>query len=300
MGNQLSQLTQIYPPKPTFTEHNLPDQSGKTFIITGGSSGIGEQLAYILYKHNAKIYIAARSEENTRKAIERVKARVPHSGGQMIFLHLDLNDLTTIKRSADEFLNQNDRLDVLWNNAGVMTPPQGSKTKQGYELQLGTNNVAPFLFTKFLRPILTETAKKAPADSVRVVWVSSNGSEVFSEKGGVDLSNMDYKTDKYSFVKYGASKAGNIYHGSELARRAASEGIISVVRTTAVQDKMATTDQSTVAQPRSAENRIAAPSRWMAAADRQLDFLRPHLRCLHRAFCRAITQDHQCPQWRLQ
>ncbi|KAL8793616.1 MAG: hypothetical protein Q9195_003768 [Heterodermia aff. obscurata] len=228
MGNQLSQLSQVFPPKPTFTERNLPDQSGKTFIITGGSSGVGEQLAYILYKHNAKIYIAARSEEKSRKAIERVKARVPHSDGQMIYLHLDLNDLTTIKLSADEFLNENDRLDVLWNNAGVMTPPQGSKTKQGYELQLGTNNVAPFLFTKFLRPILAETAKKASADSVRVVWVSSNGSEVFSENGGVDLSNMDYKTDKYSYVKYGNSKAGNIYHSSELARRAASEGIISV------------------------------------------------------------------------
>lgn len=244
MGNQLSQLTQIFPPKPTFTEHNLPDQSGKTFIITGGSSGVGEQLAYILYKHNAKIYIAARSEEKSRNAIERVKARVPHSGGQMIYLHLDLDDLTTIKRSADEFLSQNDRLDVLWNNAGVMTPPQGSKTKQGYELQLGTNNVAPFLFTRFLRPILAETAKKASADSVRVVWVSSNGSELFSEKGGVDLSNMDYRIDKSPFVKYGTSKAGNIYHGSELARRAASEGIISVVRIIAVHDKMASTDRS--------------------------------------------------------
>ena len=230
MGNQLSQLSQLYPPKPTFTEHNLPDQSGKTFIITGGSSGLGEQLAYILYKHNAKIYIAARSEENSRKAIERVKARVPHSGGQMLYLHLDLNDLTTIKRSADAFLSQNDRLDVLWNNAGVMTPPHGSKTKQGYELQLGTNNIAPFLFTKFLRPILAETAKKASVDSVRVVWVSSNGSEIFSQKGGIDLSNMDYKNDKYAFTKYGNSKAGNIYQSSELARRAASEGIISVVR----------------------------------------------------------------------
>ena len=289
MGNQLSQLSQLYPPKPTFTEHNLPDQSGKTFIITGGSSGVGEQLAYILYKHNAKIYIAARSEEKSRKAIERVKARVPHSSGQMLFLHLDLDDLTTIKRSADEFLSQNDRLDVLWNNAGVMTPPHGSKTKQGYELQLGTNNVAPFLFTKFLRPILAETAKKASADSVRVVWVSSNGSEVFSEKGGIDLSNMDYKTDKSAFTKYGNSKAGNIYHSSELARRAASEGIISVVRSGIAHDKMATTDRSQVTQPWSAKNRIAAPSRWMAATARQLAFIRSNLRCLYRTFCRVIT-----------
>ena len=110
-----------------------------------------------------------------------------------------------------------------------MTPPQGSQTKQGYELQLGTNNVAPFLFTKLLRPILAETAKKAPADSVRVVWVSSNGAELYSVKNGVDLTNLDYKVDKSPFVKYGNSKAGNIYHGSELAKRAGGEGIISVV-----------------------------------------------------------------------
>ena len=226
MGNTLSQ---IFPPKPQFTEKNLSDQSGKVFIITGSSSGVGEELAQILYAHNAKVYIAARSEDKSRAAISRIQANVPQSNGQLIYLHLDLDDLTTIKASAEEFLNQGDRLDVLWHNAGVMAPPQGSKTKQGYELQLGTNNVAPFLFTKFLRPLLAETAKKAPADSVRVVWVSSNGSEFFSVKNGVDLSNMDYHDDKSGMTKYGNSKAGNIYHGSELARRAGADGIISVV-----------------------------------------------------------------------
>ena len=65
-----------------------------------------------------------------------------------------------------------------------MIPPQGSKTKQGYDLQLGTNNIAPFLLTNFLYPILAKTAKTAPADSVRVVWVSSNGADILSPKGG--------------------------------------------------------------------------------------------------------------------
>ena len=231
MGNLFSQL---FPPRPSLTENNVSDQSGKVFIVTGSSSGVGEQLAYILYKHNAKVYIAARSEEKSNKAIERIKARVPQSNGHLIYLHLDLNDLTTIKRSAQDFLSQNDRLDVLWHNAGVMTPPQGSLTTQGYELQLGTNNVAPFLFTKLLRPLLAETAKTSPADSVRVVWVSSGGAEFFSDKGGMDLSNMDYHVDKSPLNKYGNSKAGNIYHGSELAKRAAGEGIISVVRTPVV------------------------------------------------------------------
>ena len=119
-----------------------------------------------------------------------IKSRAPQSKGSLLFLHLDLDDLTTIQSSAKTFLGDNDRLDVLWNNAGVMVPPQGSKTKQGYELQLGTNNVGPFLFTKLLHPVLTKTAGTAPKNSVRVVWVSSNGAELLSPKGGIDMNNL--------------------------------------------------------------------------------------------------------------
>lgn len=201
----------------------------EVFIVTGASSGVGEQLAQILYQHNAKVYVAARSEAKASKAISQMKSRFPESLGQLAFLHLDLDDLTTIKASADDFLRKEARLDVLWNNAGVMIPPQGSKTKQGYEAQLGTNNVAPFLFTKLLHPILARTAQQAPANSVRVVWVSSSGAELMSPKGGIDFDNLDYKTDKSPMVKYSVSKAGNVLHASEFAKRAKGEGIVSVV-----------------------------------------------------------------------
>jgi retinol dehydrogenase-12 len=136
--------------------------------------------------------------------------------------------LSTIKKSAGEFLAKEKKLDVLWNNAGVMVPPQGSKTKQGYELQIGTNNLAPFLFTKLLIPILAETAKTSPPGSVRVVWTSSSAVN-FAPKEGVDMSNLDYKVDKNVWQKYGISKSGNYYHNSEFAKRYAGEGIISVV-----------------------------------------------------------------------
>jgi len=151
------------------------------------------------------------------------------SKSSLICLHLDLDDLTTIKGSAETFLRDNDRLDVLWNNAGVMLSPQGSKTKQGYEMQLGTNNVAPFLFTKLLHPILAKSAKITPADSVRVVWVSSNGAELLSPKGGVLLDDMEYSDDKGACFRYGASKAGNVFHANEYAKHAQGHGIISVV-----------------------------------------------------------------------
>jgi retinol dehydrogenase 12 len=140
-----------------------------------------------------------------------------------------LDDLTTIKASAEEFLAKETRLDVLWNNAGVMLPPQGSKTKQNYELQLGTNVVAPFLFTKLLTPILTKTAQSSPAGSVRVVWVSSSAARRFAPQGGVDLSNLDYKKDESAWHKYGVSKAGNILHAKEFAKQYKNQGIVSVV-----------------------------------------------------------------------
>jgi retinol dehydrogenase-12 len=224
MGNMLSQT---FPPTATFTETECPDQTGKVFIVTGSTAGVGKELAQILYSKNAKVYIAARSSEKAEKVITAIKASFPDSKGELVYLHLDLDDLTTIKASADEFLSKETKLDVLWNNAGVMVPAQGSKTKQGYELQLGTNNVAPFLFTKLLTPILVDTAKANAPGTTRVVWVSSSAVEM-SPKGGVDLNNLDYKVDKGAWAKYGVSKAGNLLHSHEFARRYGKDGVISI------------------------------------------------------------------------
>jgi retinol dehydrogenase-12 len=170
-----------------------------------------------------------RSEEKATKAIDEIKSKFPQSKGELVFLHLDLGDLTTIKKSAEEFLSKEDKLDILWNNAGVMAPPAGSKTAQGYELQLGTNNVAPFLFTKLLTPLLVKTAKSAPTGSIRVVWVSSTAAEMMSPKNGIDMDNLHYKKDKPDWHKYGVSKAGNWYHATEFAKLYKADGITSVV-----------------------------------------------------------------------
>lgn len=168
---------------PTFTEKELADQAGKVkiqsssrtnrfciskahsqkvFIVSGSSAGVGKELAQILYSRNAKVYVAAEKASNV---IAQIKSKFPDSKGDLVYLA----DLTAIKKSAEDFLSKEQRLDVLWNNAGVMATPQGSVTKQGYELQLSTNNVAPFLFTQLLTPILARTAKSARPGSVRVV-----------------------------------------------------------------------------------------------------------------------------------
>jgi NAD(P)-dependent dehydrogenase (short-subunit alcohol dehydrogenase family) len=110
-----------------------------------------------------------------------------------------------------------------------MVPPSGSKTAQGYELQLGVNNLGTFLFTKLLTPTLARTASIEDPSSVRVVWVSSSAAESIQvPSGGIDISNLDYHVDKSPFEKYCVSKAGNYLQGAEFARRHKDDGIVSV------------------------------------------------------------------------
>lgn len=95
---------------------------------------------------------------------------------------------------------------------------------------MGTNCLGHHLFTALLHPVLVRTSGTAPANSVRVVWVSSNAASLMSPKGGVELGNMDYsKPNRAAWPKYGASKAGNVFQGSEAGRRWGGEGIVSVV-----------------------------------------------------------------------
>lgn len=202
----------------------------QVYIVTGSNAGVGKEVARILYSKHAKVYIAARSAEKAASAIESIKASSPSSEGTLTFLKLDLADLTTVKASADEFLSKESQLHVLFNNAGVMRPPRGSVTAQGYELQLGVNNIGTFMFTKLLTPTLAQTAASSPAGSVRVVWVSSIGAELASPSGGVPLDELDnYQHEKkWEFYLYGVSKAGNYLHAAEFARRHGGEGVVSV------------------------------------------------------------------------
>lgn len=221
--------TQALPPKPHFTEKDIPDLSGKVVIVTGSSAGVGREVAQVLYGKNATVWVAARNEEKSLKAIEGIKQQHPSSQGALKFLKLDLADLSTISASAKEFLAAENELHLLFNNAGVMTPPEGSVTKQGYELQLGTNCLGHFLFTKQLTPLLKSTAKNAPKDSVRVVWVSSSAADGLSPKNGIELDNLDYHESRSILFKYGVSKAGNYYQNTEFAKRLKQDSVLSVV-----------------------------------------------------------------------
>ncbi|KAK0614966.1 short-chain dehydrogenase [Bombardia bombarda] len=216
-----AQLSQFFPPKPAFTEADVPSQDAKVFIVTGGSSGIGLELSKILYQKDGRVYIAGRSESKVRQAIQEIRDVTPASLGSLEYLHLDLADLSTIKRAVDDFKARESRLHVLWNNAGVSQPPLGSVSEQGIELQLATNCLGPFLFTYLLLPLLKSTAAaEATKDSssVRVIWTASQMIELSAPKEGIVMSELRTPT-KDTTRNYVNSKTGNLFLATELARR---------------------------------------------------------------------------------
>ena len=226
-----SYFTQMYPPKPAFTEKNVSDQSGKVYIVTGSNTGVGKEVAQILYSKNAKVYVAARSEDKAKRAIADIQAAWPQSKGSLSFLYLDLADLSTIKPAVERFAARESKLHVLFNNAAIQSlKDDGSvKTAQGYEVHFGVNIMGPFLFTKLLTPLLVATAKTEPANTVRVVWVCSLGTEVTGEKShGISLDYLKYWPSISPLERYGVTKAGNWLHGVEFAKRCKADGVVSV------------------------------------------------------------------------
>lgn len=220
---------QVFPPSPSLTEQNLPCQKGKVFIVTGGISGIGYELATILFHAGAKVYVAGRSEVTARKSIKEMESSTSSSdsNGLIEYLPLELDDLGTIKASAERFKSQESRLDVLWNNAGVSLPPAGSVSKQGHELQMATNCLGHYLFTQMLLPLLRTTAKAAPQGTVRIVWTASQSMEQFAPVGGVHMPDLSTQSVDQT-RSYGSSKAGNWFLATELARELGPLGLLSV------------------------------------------------------------------------
>ncbi|KAH6682773.1 hypothetical protein B0J14DRAFT_622895 [Halenospora varia] len=232
--------SESFPPKPTFTEKNVPDQLGRVFIVTGGSSGCGYETSKAIYNLNGRVYIAGRSAKNAEEAIRKIKSSPasPHPNvkggkGSLIFLQLDLNDLSTIKASAAEFLGRESRLDVIWHNAGLMGAPEGSTTVQDFESHLGVNSLGPFLFQHFLMPVCLHTASLTgvKANATRVIFVTSAGHRAAPKPDGVNWDDINIKSTggiKGGMLKYGQSKAMNIMHAHEIARRYGSRGLISL------------------------------------------------------------------------
>ncbi|KAL1852355.1 putative secondary metabolism biosynthetic enzyme [Diaporthe australafricana] len=227
-----SNLTQTFPPKPSFTEKNLSDLSGKVYIVTGANAGTGKELTRILYSKNATVYMLARSADKTNQAVTAIKNAVPSSTGTLRYLRLDLADLASIKGTVEQFLAVESKLHVLWNNAGVMsTEKEITTTLQGYEQHVGVNVLGGFLLAKLLTPVLVSTAQSAPPNTARVVWVASMAAEMFAEKNmgaTPEMMKTEVMAKKSPNERYWHSKVGNWAHGVEYALRHQASGVISV------------------------------------------------------------------------
>jgi NAD(P)-dependent dehydrogenase (short-subunit alcohol dehydrogenase family) len=195
-----------------------------------------------LYHLNGTVYITSRSPATGNAAISSIVASKPSptqvvkSGrGSLHFLKLNLSDLSAIKATASEFLAKEKRLDVIFHNAGVMLPDDpDAATVQGYHQQLGINALAPFLLQHFLTPLMLSTAAfpATKANSVRIIFVSSSGHRAAPRPDGVCWDDINLlKSEKTGLKReverYGQSKAMNVMHAHEFARRYGDKGIVS-------------------------------------------------------------------------
>jgi retinol dehydrogenase 12 len=174
--------------------------------------------------------MATRSPSKIATAIKDIQSANPVSKGRLEPLIVDLSDLTTIKPAAEQFLAKESRIDVLVHNAAVMVPPEGTKSAQGYEVQLATHVLGPFLLTRLLENLLLSTASKEPKGSVRVVWVSTMVS-IGGPPGGMawDEKTAAPKVHKSQMENYVQSKVGDVYLAHEYAQRMAENGLLSLV-----------------------------------------------------------------------
>ena len=211
-----------------WTFADIPDQTGRTAIVTGANTGIGLETARMLALRGATVVLACRSAEKGEAARARIQAEEP--AGSVTFAALDLSDLDSVAAFAGAFADTHDRLDLLINNAGVMVPPLG-RTKQGFELQIGTNHLGHFALTARLLPLVERTA------GARIVVVSSSAQRA----GRIDFDDLSWERRPYSAIAaYGQSKLANMMFALELARRLAAAG--SEVRATAAHPGWTATD----------------------------------------------------------
>jgi len=195
-----------------WTFEDIPDQTGRLAIVTGANTGIGYETARMLALRGATVVLACRSVDKAEAARARIAAEQP--AGTVTVEALDLSDLESVAAFAGRFAAAHDRLDLLINNAGVMVPPFG-RTKQGFELQFGTNHLGHFALTAHLLPLLERTP------GARIVVVASSAQDF----GRIDFADLNWERRSYSAWRaYSQSKLANMMFALELQRRLAAHG----------------------------------------------------------------------------
>jgi NAD(P)-dependent dehydrogenase (short-subunit alcohol dehydrogenase family) len=190
----------------------MADLAGRTFLVTGGNTGIGYATVAALAARGARVHVACRSEEKGQRAVASVVAA---TGNEAVFyLPLDLADLASVRSCAKAFIALGEPLHVLINNAGV--GGQRGLTKDGFELAFGVNHLGHFALTTALLGTLTASA---PA---RVVTVAS---DAHYQAKGVDFEAVRRPTAMMGLREYAVSKLCNVLFSAELARRTGGRGV---------------------------------------------------------------------------
>lgn len=198
---------------------DTPSLAGKVILVTGGNTGLGKQsiLELARYGKPAKIYLAARNQAKAQGAIDEIRAIAPEA--PIVELDLDLTSFESIKDAARTFAGKEERLDVLMLNAGIMAVPNAT-TKEGYEIQFGTNHVGHALLTKLLMPTLLKTSRRVEKPDVRIVVLTSDVLALANPVVGIKFETI--KTDGAdinTWTRYGQSKLANALFARELAKR---------------------------------------------------------------------------------
>ena len=194
-----------------WTEADVPDQSGRTAVITGGNSGIGFEAARVLATRGARLILGCRDRGKAHDAVTRIRAAA--TGADVRVVPLDLASLESVRAAAGQIRSTCERIDLVVNNAGVMMPPYG-RTTDGFELQFGINHLGHFALTGLLIDRL------AALPGARVVTVSSNN----HSDGRINFDDLQSERGYRRMAGYSQSKLANLMFTYELQRRLHAAG----------------------------------------------------------------------------
>ncbi|MGE8498866.1 MAG: oxidoreductase [Pseudomonas sp.] len=210
MGSAVAQP--LSKPKPDWSVADIPSQTGRIFLVTGGTSGMGYEDAKALAGAGAQVVIAARNPERGQEAIARIKQEVPDA--QVQFEAVDLADLASVKALSERLNATLPRLDGLINNAAIMAPPQRTTSADGFEAQLATNYLGHFALAAQVLPLLRKS------DAPRIVTLAS----IAVARGSINFDDLQYEQAYNPYAAYAQSKLAGLIWAFELQRRSEAAG----------------------------------------------------------------------------
>ena len=195
-----------------WTANDIPDLSGKVAVVTGANSGLGYETVLELARHGAEVVLACRDEKRGTDALGKLGGQAPDAKADLSLL--DLADLASVRKFAEQYAGDHDHLDILVDNAGVMALDERRLTADGFEMQFGTNHLGHFALTGLLMPQLLARPHS------RVVSVTSFGHKI----GKMQFDDLQAEGKYRKWLAYGQSKLANLLFTFELDRRARAAG----------------------------------------------------------------------------